>query len=119
METSKIIEALEELNMEYIVLSGSKEVEWARERIRLQKKLAEGILWYPAARIRRKRALSKIPGKDHPVNWNEKQWKSLMHEGDPNKKYVVYSCITGGYDRAQKPTYYSDHCDYIMFLNFH
>ena len=115
MEPNKVIEALEQLNKESFDLFETKEMEMTRELISLKNKMAKGIIWYPITRYRRKRALSKIPSVTHSTNWTEDKWRSLMHEGDPSKRAVVYTCITGNYDSAQKPLYYTDHCDYIMF----
>jgi len=117
MEATEIIKALEELNYENILFASSKEAVLSREIIRFKAKLSEGILWYPLARYKKRRAIGKIPGVDHPVNWDEKRWRSLMHEGDPRKKTVVYSCIAGDYDSPQRPLYYTDCCDYIMYMN--
>ena len=115
MEPNQVIEALEQLNRESFDQFETKEMELAREAIRLKSKLSEGIFWYPISRYRRKRALSKIPAISHLENWPEDRWRSLMHEGDPRKRVVIYTCITGSYDRSQKPLYFPDHCDYILF----
>ena len=117
MKTEAVIRALEELNMENIRLASTEEMRLGGELVRLREKLSAGIIWYPLARFKRQRALRRIPGEKHPFNWDEHTWKTLLREGDPNKKVAVYTCITGQYDGAQRPLYYTDHCDYILFTD--
>lgn len=64
---------------------------------------------------KRKEQNNKINQRLYDYNWDDELSKKMQVAGDQNKKFVVYTCITGGYDLPKEPLYYSENIDYVMF----
>ena len=48
---------------------------------------------------------------------NTENKSELLKSGTTNNKYVVYTCITGGYDSLKDPEFISDGFDYVCFTD--
>lgn len=115
MLDNREIEVLEELNKEIITLRFSSEYELGRKVKRLVKEIRHGKFIEQIKRIQKKEKLKRIKEHIFLENVDDKTWYSQMHLGDPNKKVVVYTCITGGYDRVENPMVNPQNIDYILF----
>lgn len=97
---------LEELNNENIELLNSKEYRLGKKILNIKnhnfiEMLKEYIL---------RKKVEKYNGKNIKVNNN-------THKISSDKKIVVYTCITGGYDDVQEPFYSNPNVDYIIYTD--
>lgn len=97
---------LEELNNENIELLNSKEYRLGKKILNIKNNnfmemLKEYIL---------RKKVEKYNGKNIKVNNN-------THKISSDKKIVVYTCITGGYDDVQEPFYSNPNVDYIIYTD--
>ena len=53
-------------------------------------------------------------GSDNEVCKKKQSYKIKPVSNVNNKKYAVYTCITGGYDQVVEPQYYTKDCDYYL-----
>lgn len=113
MENNDYIKVIEKINEDYLEIINSKEYNLGRKIFGLKDK---NILYF-FNRIKRKVLLRNIEESKQQYNWTEKEKQKLMETNNNNNKIVVYSCITGNYDKDRQPYYYSKNIDYIMYTD--
>jgi len=117
MSTSDPIKALEEINSEYIRLNEyeSKEARLGRHLTQFCKSFPFHLLRW-AKTILANRSLRK---KNDSISSYVSPEDFFYASPDPvtDKKGVVYTCITGGYDTPFEPVYKSDALDYVLFTD--
>ena len=112
MDNNLLIEEIERLNKDYYEIINSSQYISGHN---LQKFKGEGLPGLISSLIRR-RAFSKV--KQYPAAYNlppEKE-KELARFGDKNKRVVVYTCVTNGYDTLSSPYIEPDNSDYVFFF---
>lgn len=60
---------------------------------------------------------AKAVEMDAKENLDEETWKKLLHLGNPEKKVVVYSCVTGDYDEIKEPLIVGNNVKYVMYTD--
>lgn len=115
MENNYLLKKIEELNLEVIELKESREYLKGKTVIQLTnliKKLKFVTLLNKVSKKIRKRNLKNY--NDH----EEKENGFVSNFNKDNKpKIVIYTCITGGYDRLISPFLKFDNIDYIAFTD--
>ena len=110
------LQAIEELNAEYIAVLESKEYREG-QKILNWKKI-----------IRHRQIIKKIKDYFKHIkatavennaidNFSEDIWRSYLHYGNKDIKVVVYSCITGGYDCVKEPLLNLPNIHYVMYTD--
>ena len=66
-------------------------------------------------KIRKSILLKGINTVQNNYNLDDQTYNNMLDSNFHNKKIVVYTCITGNYDKIQEPYYVSDNIDYVMF----
>ncbi|MFQ6791636.1 MAG: glycosyltransferase domain-containing protein [Thomasclavelia sp.] len=107
------IHEIERLNKEYINLINSNiyknglKIEWLKnfKIIMLLKVFIRKIKFYT------------VKEQFNNVNLDISTQRRLEKEGDKQLRIVIYTCITGKYDKLTKPYFFSDNIEYILYSN--
>ena len=110
-----LIEKIEELNSEYLnsdYYSLGKHISYLRNLLKKKKYITFMKMILLHLRNRNKKSLNTNQD-DEKLNNNKK----YVIKQDENKKIVVYTCITGKYDKVEEPLVTESNCDYVLFTN--
>lgn len=115
MKESELIDAIEKLNLENINLLNSKEYKIGEEICKMKILLKQFKIITILKKFINKRKRKKINNYiDHKETENNFTYKNQNIE---NPKIVIYTCITGGYDKLISPLLKFDNIDYIAFTD--
>lgn len=98
------LRVIEELNMEYIRLNNS--IVRKKQRYSIK-----DVVDY----LRRKYYFKSIELEFATENMPYDRQMELARLGPSNKKFVVYTCVLGKYDKVKKPVILFDNTDYVCF----
>ncbi len=113
MEQLDFLNLIEDLNMDYLNLANDKAYFWGRRLIHrnnygfinLYKKVKQKIL------------LNGIKENKSHENFSIDERRKINEFNSDNYKVVIYSCITGNYDKSIIPKYKGHNIEYIMYSN--
>ena len=117
MEEKEILRSLETLNRQFITLRESRAYTSGVKIMRLKTELKQKKFTLQFIRMKKRRLLKKVRSTGFKDNQSESDWEENVRLGDPTKRVVIYSCITGGYDIPKRPLYYPKNAEYIMFIS--
>lgn len=110
-----MILAMEQLNSQRIQLLHSKAMADGVRLQRIQNEvrgLQIRAVWHHlAVRLNSQH----IPVRAACRNLPAEKELALARRGSTKQRTVVYTCVTGTYDRPVRPFYRFDHCDYVLF----
>lgn len=114
-EKERLIKAIEQINNEKKDILASKEYRLGNNIVQYiqhfkPKKMIKFITTKRRNRIEKKRLYQHEPQSIY--NILNKEVKSVE-----DKKIVVYTCVTGNYDKVLEPLYHNDNVDYIIYTN--
>jgi len=113
MKEEDYIRIIEKVNSDYLELLNSKQYTIGQKICSLKGKSIKDII----ERFKRKIALRNIKETKQNENWSQDEIDSITKMKVTDKKIVIYSCITGNYDKTIEPLYKADNIDYIMFTS--
>lgn len=115
MKESELIDAIEKLNLENINLLNSKEYKIGEEICKMKKLLKQFKIITILKKFVNKRKRKKI---NNYIDHNETENNFIYEKRNiENPKIVIYTCITGGYDKLISPLLKFDNIDYIAFTD--
>ncbi len=114
---NEFLRAIEELNREIIDIYESKEYAEGKKILHWmdlikKHKILESIPNF----FMNKKVLSNYE-KGASENFDFEEWNKYLHFGDPNLNIVVYTCITGNYDKPKQPLLKFGNVKYILFTD--
>lgn len=119
-EEKNLLRALENINRDYKTLLTGKEYKLGKKIYGVIHGLKSLKFSELHKKIRREvgsRKTEKLFGKQvGNVNVDREIWNRDLHLYNSEKRVVVYSCISGGYDNVIEP-YYNAGIDYVMFTD--
>lgn len=113
MDDKAVISAIEKINSDYLEILNSKEYNFGKKIIGLKNKNISCVF----NSIKRNILLRNIKENKQEDNWTEKEIESLMKMNSKDNRIVVYSCITGNYDKSKRPNFNPKNTDYIMYTD--
>ena len=115
MKEAELIDAIEKLNLQNINLLNSKEYKIGEEICKMKILLKQFKIITILKKFINKKKRKKINNYiDHEETQNNFTYKKQNIE---NPKIVIYTCITGGYDKLISPLLKFDNIDYIAFTD--
>lgn len=115
MEENKLIEEIERLNAEYIKMMNSPEYTCGHKILELKKR---GV-WEGVESLLRRHKFTAVKQNAAIRNLPDDLERKMARIGDSNRKIVVYTCVTNGYDRLDKPYIKPDNIDYVQYTDVH
>lgn len=106
----EIIEALEEIVKEYNAILYSKEYRVGAKLLEFKSLIKRGKIFTILKKIIIHNKIKKYENGE-PIKYNIQNIPVL------DKKIVIYTCITGDYDRVREPLLKVPNCDYILFTD--
>jgi hypothetical protein len=117
MDELQSIKALETLCLELINVKNSREYVLGKKICRFIREIRQFKFILQLKRFVKNRKIKKIRETFVQENVPKDQWLKQLKIGPKNKKVIVYSCITGGYDDPVEPLFRSTNIEYAMFTD--
>lgn len=120
MDDAALIRSLETLNKQLLQLVNSPEYTHGIHSRNIRRALSDlrpEALREHFRAWRQARAFARVPRHEQLPNLTDQAWEASLKPGDPTKRVVVYSCITGGYDLPHEPLFLRQHIDYMLFTS--
>lgn len=117
MDQDELIRALEKVNSEYIDIKNTETPEYVLGR-RI-KHFKESFPLHTLQWVRNYKESKRRRELSEAVSSHVSSEDFYYAHPEPalDKKGVVYTCITGGYDDPYEPIYKSDYLDYVLFTD--
>ena len=115
MSDLDLLREIEILNREIILLKSSDEYVVGKKVCRFINEIKQGKLFLQLERFLKKRKIKKIREAFKQENVTQEEWERQLRFGGSDKTFVVYSCITGGYDVPCDPLFRRKSLTYVMF----
>lgn len=117
MDDLNLLKEIEILNREIIRLKYSDEYVIGKKVCRFVNEMKQGKFFLQFERFLKNRKIKNIREVSKKENVTQEEWERQLKFGDSEKKFVVYSCITGGYDIPCNPLFCRKSSNYVMFTD--
>jgi hypothetical protein len=113
MDVNEYIKEIEKLNLEYIRLKNGRIYKLGSRFVRIKNHDVKMLVKSAKSR----KAFQQIKQNFVDCNLPEEMQKELARTGNPDKRTVVYTCVTGNYDNVAIPYMYPDNITYVLFCD--
>ena len=117
MDELQSIKALETLSLELIKVKNSREYVLGKKICRFISEIRQFKFILQLKRFVKNRKIKKIRETFVQENVSQDEWQKQLKIGPQDKKVIIYSCITGGYDDPVEPLFHSANIEYAMFTD--
>lgn len=117
MNNDRIVESLEILNRQWLDLKHEYDSNSNKKRKNFFSEFKHMDLLSLFGHLRKKILFLNIKEHRPEENISNNEWVKSLKSGAMNTKTVIYSCITGSYDKPLKPMYSSNNIKYILFTD--
>lgn len=118
-EESKLMYALEKLNLQYQEILQSKEYRIGNRFLQTIDDLKHFRISNIFKVYKKRKASIEVNKKCvqnyFDYNWTPEQWEKALIPNSDGVKVAIYTCILGGYDSIRKPLYIRDGFDFFVF----
>lgn len=109
--------ALESLNRELMDVIGSKEYTKGKKIVRWKEIIKKHEVISSLPNFFKHRKVKEVYLEGAEENFPYPIWKYNLHYGNADKKIVIFTCITGNYDKPKEPLMKLKNVDYILFTD--
>lgn len=109
--------ALEKANEDYLDIYFSNEYRLGKRIIKLLQMVKKFDITSLITALRSIRVQKQIKRLSDDYDYNFEKKCVEIGRAVENRKVVVYTCITGGYDQIKEPIYYSENVDFVLFTD--